>query len=100
MTRKNAFFALAVVLLTGSMAGAALADDHGMYMSGSQDPSLTAEPERNLWQFDAGEIREPMETGAVPDWSERSSDLHSNPSGDAPTVEYGGQTFRLIDIGS
>jgi hypothetical protein len=100
MTRKNALFALFAVVLMGSVAGAALADDHGMYLSGSQDSSLTAEPERNLWQFDAGEIREPVETGAVPDWSERSSDLHSNPSGDAPTVEYGGQTFRLIDIGS
>jgi hypothetical protein len=82
------------------MAVAALADDHGMYLSGSQDSSLTADPERNLWQLDAGEIREPMETGAVPEWSERSSGLHSNPGGDEPAVEYGGQPFRPIDIGS
>ena len=100
MTRKNALYALFAVVLMGSVAGAALADDHGMYMSGSQDPSLTAEPERNLWQSDAGEIREPVETGAVPEWSERSSDLQSNPNVDAPTVEYGGQSFRPIDIGS
>ena len=100
MAWKSALSALAVAVLTGSMAVAALADDRGAYMSGSQDSSLTADPERNLWQFDAGEIREPVETGAVPDSSERSYDLHSNPSGDAPTVEYGGQTFRLIDIGS
>ena len=45
-------------------------------------------------QPNAGEIREPMETGAVPDRSESSYDLHSNAVGDEPTVEIGGRLFR------
>jgi hypothetical protein len=99
MTWKSALSALAVAVLTGSMAVAALADDHGMY--GPPDASLSADPERDLGQLDAEEIREPVETGAVPDRAESSPGLHSNPpSGDAPTVEYGGVAFRPdIDIG-
>ena len=45
-------------------------------------------------QPNAGEIREPMETGEVPDRSVDSSDLHSNASVDEPTVEIGGQSYR------
>jgi len=100
MTRKNALFALFAVVLMGSVAGAALADYSDKDLYEPSDASLSADPERNLWQQDAREIREPMETGAVPEWPGRSSGLHSDPSGDAPTVEYGGQPFRLIDIGS
>ena len=100
MTRKNALYALAVVVLMGSMAVAALADDQGMNVYGPADSSVSAQPEQGVEQPDAGEIREPMETGAVPDRSESSSDLHSNPSGDAPTVEFGGRLFRPdIDVG-
>jgi hypothetical protein len=94
MTRKNALYVLAVVVLMGSMAVAALADDHGMNMYGAPDASLSADPEKGLVQLDTGEIREPMETGAVPGRSESSSDLHSNAVGDEPTVEIGGRLFR------
>ena len=101
MTRKNALYALAVFVLMGSMAVVALADDRGMNMYGPPDASLSADPERSLGQLDVWEIRGPAETGAVPDRAESSPGLHSNPpSGDAPTVEYGGVTFRPdIDIG-
>jgi hypothetical protein len=99
MTRKNALYALAVVVLMGSMAVAALADDHGMNVYGPPDVSFSADPERSLGQLDTGEIREPMETGSIPDRSESSSDLHA--SSDEPTVEIGGQTYRpSIDLGS
>jgi len=97
MTRKTALYALAVVVLTGSMAVAALADDHGMNMYGPADASLSADPEKSVGQLgsvEIVEIREPVETGAVPEWSLSSSDLHSNVGGDEATVEYGGQTFR------
>jgi len=104
MTRKNALYALAVVVLTGSMAVAALADDQGMNVYGPAESSVSAQPEQGVEQPNAGEIREPMETGAVPDRSLSSSDPHSNrhvspsdlenPIGNEPTVEFGGQTFR------
>jgi hypothetical protein len=101
MTRKSALYALAVVVLTGSMAVAALADDHGMNVYGPADASLSADPERSVGQVDVGEIRGPMETGSVPGRSESSSDMHSNATGDAPTVEIGGVSFRPgIDDGS
>jgi hypothetical protein len=97
MTRKSVLYALAVVVLTGSMAVAALADDHGMNMYGPPDASLSADPEKSVGQVgtvEIVEIREPVETGAVPEWSLSSYDLHSNATGDEPTVEIGGRLFR------
>ena len=100
MTRKSALYALAAVVLMGSMAVVALADDHGMNMYGPPDASLSADPERSLGQLDAGEIREPVETGAVPDRSISSSEFGSGTVGDEPTVEIGGQSYRpSIDLG-
>ena len=72
MTRKSAYYALAVVVLMGSMAVAALADHeetNGMY--GPADSSVSSEPEQGVEQSATGEIREPMETGALPDGSVR-----------------------------
>lgn len=100
MTIKSAFYALAVVVLTGSMAVAALANDQGMNSYGPADSSVSAEPEQAVAQPDSGEMRAPMETGAVPERSGSSSDLESNAIGDEPTVEIGGQTLRPgIDLG-
>lgn len=100
MTRKSALYALAVVVLMGSVGVAALADDHGMNMYGPPDASLSADPERSATQPDAEGIREPVETGAVPDRSISSSELGSGTVGDEPTVEFGGQSFRPgIDLG-
>ena len=90
MTSKSALYALAVVVLMGTMAVAALADDQGMNVYASANSSFWPEPQQDVAQPGAAEIREPMETGAVPDRSESSSDLHSNSAGDEPTVEYGG----------
>jgi len=90
MTRKTALYVLAVVVLTGSMAVAALADDQGMNMYGPADSSVSAQPERGVEQSDAGEIREPMETGAVPDRSESSSDLNCCSDSGDPTFRPGG----------
>ncbi|MBF8260072.1 MAG: hypothetical protein HW377_2446 [Actinobacteria bacterium] len=90
MTRKSALYALAVVVLTGSMAVAALADDHGMNEYGPADTSVLSEPEKDVVQSDAGEIREPMETGAVPDRSGSSSDLYCCSDSGDPTFQLGG----------
>jgi hypothetical protein len=68
MTRKTALYALAVVVLTGSMAVAALADDHGMNTYGPADSSVSSQLQE-VEQPAAGEIREPVETGALPDRS-------------------------------
>ena len=77
MIRKRAFLVLAVGVLMGTMAVAALADYSDRDLYEPADASLSADPERSVGQLDAGEIREPMETGAVPDRSESSSDMHS-----------------------
>jgi len=102
MTSKNSLYALAVVvLLMGSMAGVALADHQetaGMY--GPADYSVSAQPEQGVEQPDTGEIREPVETGAVPEWSLSSSDLNCCTDRGVSTVEIGGQMFRPnVDLG-
>jgi len=101
MTRKYALYALGVVVLMGSVAVAALADDRGMHMYGPPDVSFSTDAERDLALLDEGEIRGPVETGALPGGSESSSGRYSNPNSDEPAVEFGGVTFRPdIDIGS
>ena len=77
MKRKSAMYALAVVVLMGSMAVAALADDHGMDTYGPANPSVSSPSDQGMEQGtepgmehqSAGEIREPVETGALPDRS-------------------------------
>jgi len=95
MKGKSALFALAVVVLMGTMAGVALAnhqETNGMY--GPADSAVSAQPEQGIYETNVGEIREPMETGAVPDRQGSSSDLDSNAIGSEPTVESGGSLFR------
>jgi len=69
MTRKSALYALAFAVLMGTMAVAALADEQGTNMYGPADSSVSSQPEQGVEQSDAGEIREPMETGALPEGS-------------------------------
>jgi hypothetical protein len=69
MKGKSALYALAVVVLMGSMAVAALADDQEMNAYGPADSSFSTQPEYGVDQPSAGEIREPVETGALPDGS-------------------------------
>ena len=100
MKRNSALCALAVVVLTGSMAVAALADDHEMNAYGPADSSVSAQPQEDVYSSDAGEIREPMETGSVPESRGGLSEDFKMDTGDEPTVEFGGQTFRPdIDSG-
>ena len=100
MTRKSAYFALAVVVLMGGMAGIALADYDWAAGAPKPDTSVAAKPVQDMEPSAAGEIREPIETGAVPDRMENSSELYKESTGEAPVVELGGQTFRpSIDTG-
>ena len=69
MKSRSVLYVLAVVALIGTMAVAALADDQGMNMYGPEDSSVSAQPEQGMEQATAGEIREPVETGALPDRS-------------------------------
>jgi hypothetical protein len=69
MTRKSALYALAVVVLMGTMAVAALADSEGAGMYGTTHSSFSSEPEMAVERSNAGEIREPVETGALPEGS-------------------------------
>lgn len=73
MINRIAYYALAVVvavvmaagMLLGS-AGTVLADE-GKGMSGTTEYSVPIESEMNVEQSHAGEIREPVETGGLPD---------------------------------
>ena len=100
MTSKSVLYALAVIVLTGGMAVAAFAEAPVMEAYDSGDSSISSELGQGVEQTNAGEIREPMETGAFPDRQESSYDRHSNLPGDEATVESGGQLFRPgIDLG-
>ncbi|HLN91171.1 MAG TPA: hypothetical protein VK429_04865 [Patescibacteria group bacterium] len=92
MKSKSVLYALAVIVLTGGMAVAAFAE--------APVASLSADPEQGLSPWGAGEIREPVETGAVPDRVEGSSDLFKQATGEEPAVEIGGQMYRPgVDTG-
>jgi hypothetical protein len=71
MTRNSAICALAVVVLMGTMGVAASADYLGAseYGYGPGDSSVSAQPGQGADQPAAGEIRGPVETGALPDGS-------------------------------
>jgi hypothetical protein len=100
MIKKRAFLVLAVGVLMGTMAVAALADYSDRDLYEPSDASLSADPERSVGQVDVGEVRGPMETGAVPEWAEGSSEDFKKSTGEEPTMEVGGQTFRPgIDFG-
>jgi len=64
---------MAAGMLIGS-AGPVLADNEGTGVSGTTEYSVPIESEMNMEQSDAGEIREPIETGALPDESKRVSE--------------------------
>ena len=75
MTNKIGYFALAVgvaVVMAAGMVigtpGAVLANNEGAGY-GTFDSSFSSEPEMAVDQSYAGEIREPVETGALPDRS-------------------------------
>jgi hypothetical protein len=83
MTRKSALYALAVVVavvmaagMVMGTAGAVLADNEGAGVYGTTDSSFSSEPEMALEQSYAGEIREPIETGALPEGSVREEHGH------------------------
>ena len=73
MKGKSALYALAVVVLMGTMGVAALADEMGTNPYGPNpyeaDSSVSAQSEQGVDQSATGEIREPVETGALPDGS-------------------------------
>ena len=69
MTKRGAIYALAVVVLMGTMAVAAVADDQDMNSYGTANSSVSSQPDQGMEQQSTGEIREPMETGALPNES-------------------------------
>jgi hypothetical protein len=76
MKGRSVFYALAVVVAVVMMAGMAIgtagavqADSEGEGVYGTTHYSLSSEPEMTMDQPYAGEIREPVETGALPDRS-------------------------------
>lgn len=98
-TRKVLMLLAAGVLISG-LSGMAMADEKGVYSNDPSDYSTSTDPSWPPAQSDASLIREPMETGAIPERAGDSSDLKSNAPGDEPSVELGGQTFRSeIDLG-
>lgn len=98
MKGKSALYALAVVVLMGTMGVAALADEMGTNPYGPNpyeaDSAVSSQPEQGSAQSGAGEIREPVETGAIPDQSLSSADLHSESTDELPAVGVWGREYR------
>ena len=105
MIRKRAFLVLAVGVLMGTMAVVGLAGDQGLELYGPADSSISSQPEQGVEQqgmdqqgmdqqgvehSDAGEIREPVETGSVPDPPVSSSDFNCCTNSTDPTYWMGG----------
>jgi len=100
MIRKRSFLVLAVGVLMGTMAVAAYAEAPVMGAYDRGDSAILSQPELGVGQTFAGVIREPVETGAIPDRLEDSYDVRSNLPGDEATAESGGQMFRPgVDLG-
>ena len=100
MTSKSVLYALAVIVLTGGMAVAAYAEAPVMGAYDRGDSAILSQPELGVGQTFASEIREPVETGSIPDRPEDSYDVRSNLPGDEATAESGGQMFRPgVDLG-
>jgi len=101
MTIKSALYALAVVVLTGSMAVVSFAEAPVMELYGTSDSLESAEAGMSEAesgtvdsQADAWELRESMETGALPGQRVDSPDAVCCGGIDEPTIESGGQQFR------
>lgn len=101
MTIKSALYALAVVVLTGSMAVVSFAEPPGMKSYGPSDSLESAEAEMSEaesgtvgTQPDAWDLRESMETGALPGQRVDSSEAVCCGGIDEPTIESGGREFR------
>jgi len=91
MIRKRAFLVLAVGVLMGTMAVSGFADysDRDLYEPG--DSSVSTHPEQGMERSDAGEMREPIGTGALPDTSSGISVQHCCSEGSSdPTFWPGG----------
>jgi hypothetical protein len=101
MTRKSAYYALAVVfsvVLAAGMvigtSGVVLAENEGIG-TGTMENSYSSEPESSMDQSETGEIREPVETGAVPDpdSSYSSLDRSHQLNGELPAVGVFGREY-------
>jgi hypothetical protein len=98
MTRKSALYAVAVVVLMGSMAVAASAGDQGLNLYARADSAYWPASSHIESEAGAAVVREPMETGAVPEKTEGSSDMKSDSPGGEQTVEFGGLKYRPGDL--
>ena len=100
MIKKRAFLVLAVGVLMGIMSVAALADysDKDLYEPGNS--SMSNDIGTSESQADAWNLREAMETGALPGQPAGSSDAVCCRGIDEPTIESGGQLCRPdVDAG-
>ena len=94
MSGKSALYALAVAVLMGTLAVAALAgDQYGTEAYGPANSSISSETQAGA-DADAWDLREAMETGALPGEPVGSSDSVCCGEISGPTVESGGQLFR------
>jgi hypothetical protein len=100
MTRKSAYYALAVVfsvvLAAGMVIGTSAvvqAENEGTGY-GTMENSFSGESEGSMDQAEAVEIREPVETGAIPDSSLSSVEHSYGLSGEEPAVGVFGREYR------
>ncbi|GAB4233810.1 MAG: hypothetical protein OHK0028_09750 [Deltaproteobacteria bacterium] len=107
ITWRNIRYLLGAGVIVASLAGVSLANEQGMESYGPSDSVVSSEvgmseagPGTVETHADAWELRESMETGALPDRPESLSDAECCRGIDEPTIGSGGLEFRPeIDAG-
>jgi hypothetical protein len=99
MDTRKVLMLLAVGVLMSGLSGVAVADDQGMLTYEAADYSRSADPswpaaQTDTSQTDPSQIREPVDTGAVPMVPESMSDQSCCGSQSFPVEEIGSRVFR------
>jgi hypothetical protein len=99
MDTRKALMLMAVGVLMSGLYGVAGANDHGMLTYEAADYSLSADPsspaaQTETSQGDPSQIREPIDTGAVPKAPESMAEPNCCGSRSEPVQEIGGRVFR------
>ncbi|MBI5906414.1 MAG: hypothetical protein HZB86_12895 [Deltaproteobacteria bacterium] len=94
MTGRKILFSLGLCVMLAGVAGIAIADEQGMLPYEASDYSPSADPSWPSAQTDESQVREPIDTGAVPGMSESSSEQNCCADSSAEVYEQGTNVFR------
>ncbi|MBI5906406.1 MAG: hypothetical protein HZB86_12855 [Deltaproteobacteria bacterium] len=94
MRGRKILFSLGLCVMLAGVSGIAFANEQGMLPYEASDYSLSADPSWPPANADATQVREPIDTGAVPGMSERSAEQNCCGDGREQSYEIGTGVFR------